>query len=84
METTAVRGTPENGFRKAAPKQPAAPAPSVRELVTKHGDLWAVMSRNWSHVLCVFPDRGGHDQHDAAIMRMCERGDLPRVDVQGL
>lgn len=63
-------------YKKVAP-QPK-PCVTVRELVTKHGDLWALCSFNRSHAKSVCEDRGP-DSIDAAIMRLCERGELPRV-----
>lgn len=63
--------------KKVAP-QPK-PVVTVRELVTKWGDDWALMaptdSGHWRSIITERPT----DWREAALVSMMERGNLPRI-----
>lgn len=59
------------------PARPYSPAKAVRE----HGDQWRLSSH--ARIRCIATDLAlgvsTHDQKDAAIMSLCERGIVGRV-----
>lgn len=71
-----------NFYKKVAP-QPK-PCVTVRELVTKWGDDWALMaptdSRHWASVMADRPS----DFRESVLVSMMERGQMSRINVLDL
>lgn len=65
-------------FRKQFPQKPV---PTVRDMVTRHGDDWHLFCAAHPISSAVWKgDMRGGDYYDPVIMRQCERGERDRVD----
>lgn len=75
---TQRKGLNQMSFRKQLPQKPV---PTVREMVTKHGDEWYLYCASHPISSPVWKgDMRRGDYHDPILMNQFEKGQRDRVD----